>query len=361
MEYIGMDVHKRYCYATVMDEDGVVLRREKFASTIEGIHDFLNSIEDEAVFVIESVGFWEYIYEEICNAGYEVKLCHPRKVRVIAEARIKTDKVDSEILAHLLRTDLLPESYVPPKRIRDLRRLVRHRVFLKRKSTSIKNRIHSEILRRGIVSPYNNIFTKKGRIYLESLEIPMIDQLLKILKDIEKEIDILNELLLEYYSEMPDAQLLTTIPGIGFYSALVIISEIGDIHRFPSPEKLCAYSGLIPSTHQSGGIEMHGHITKEGSRHLRWILTEAIHVHKRIDPDSIISRFYHRIERKKGKGRAVIAASRKLLTVIYWMLMFHEPFHSQGFNPECLSAHNSASMRLGRNSLTDGEVNHSAG
>ena len=148
MLYIGLDVHKEFCQACVIDERGRALSNERFPSTHESLDVFLAGIKD-AKFVLESTGIWEYIYEGIEDRGFEVVLAHPLKVRAIAEARVKTDKVDAETLAQLLRADLIPRSWVPSRDIRDLRQLVRQRAYLARQSTSFKNRISAELLRRG--------------------------------------------------------------------------------------------------------------------------------------------------------------------------------------------------------------------
>src|SRR4030042_2093621 len=152
MLYIGLDVHKEFCQACVIDERGRALSNERFPSTHESLDVFLAGIKD-AKFVLESTGIWEYIYEGIEDRGFEVVLAHPLKVRAIAEARVKTDKVDAETLAQLLRADLIPRSWVPSRDIRDLRQLVRQRAYLVKQSTSFKNRISAELLRRGVKRP----------------------------------------------------------------------------------------------------------------------------------------------------------------------------------------------------------------
>jgi transposase len=115
-------------------------------------------------------------------------------------------------------------------------------------------------------------------------------------------------------------KLLMTIPGIGHYSAVLIVSEIGDINRFPDSNHLCSYAGLIPSTHSSGGITYHGAITKTGSKHLRWIMLECVYSHIRTDKNSNITLHYRRLSKSKGNSKAAVAAASKLLKVVYWVL-----------------------------------------
>jgi transposase len=147
--YVGLDVHKRACYGTITDQEGTIYKQGKFASSPEGVTTFIEDI-DEASIAMEAGYCWQPLYDALKEKGYDVRLAHPQRVNAIAEAKVKTDKVDSETLAHLLRANLLPESYVPPMDIRELREMVRRRSFLVGMRTKLKNRIHAELAKRGI-------------------------------------------------------------------------------------------------------------------------------------------------------------------------------------------------------------------
>ena len=343
MLYVGLDVHKEFCQACVIDERGRVLSNDKFPSTHESLDVFLAGIK-HAKFVLESTGIWEYIYEGIEDRGFEVVLAHPLKVRAIAEARVKTDKVDAETLAQLLRADLIPRSWVPSRDIRDLRQLVRQRTYLARQSTSFKNRISAELLRRGVRRPpeLKTSFTKKDIERMRSLDVPTINSNLDCLERIQAQIEVMNQQLLVEFKRRPDAQLIATVPGIGYYGALLIHAEIDDINRFPDPEHLAAYAGLVPTVRQSASTVHYGGISKEGSAYLRWILTEAVHSHKNLHAGSLLAKFHSKIEKRRGKNKATIATARKLAHIIYWMLKTSEPYHSQGLNPVNKPARTSA-------------------
>jgi len=123
---------------------------------------------------------------------------------------------------------------------------------------------------------------------------------------------------------------MVTIPGVGYYSALLMACEIGDVNRFPDSAHLCSYAGLTPSTHSSGGATYHGHITKTGIRHLQWGLTECTRTHIRLNPDSNITRFYLKLGKRKGDARAIVAASTKLLKIAYWLLKEKRPIMVKG-------------------------------
>ncbi|RLF49869.1 MAG: hypothetical protein DRN20_00920 [Thermoplasmata archaeon] len=150
--------------------------------------------------------------------------------------------------------------------------------------------------------------------------VALIDMLDEKIKELDRE-------LRKIYERTPEIRLLTTIPGVGIYAACLIFAEIGDVRRFTSAEKLCAYAGLVPSTHQSGTRVKHGPITKEGSKYLRWILTECTKVHvARFDTN--LTEFYRRVAKRRGKQKAIIVAARKLTKIIYWMLINNECFKS---------------------------------
>lgn len=323
MMYVGLDVHKNVCYGTVMDEKGKVAKQTKFTNDPEGVEAFMEGL-DEAQVAMEAGYCWQPIYDALEEAGHDVRLAHPLKVKAIAQAKVKTDKIDSETLAHLLRADLLPESYVPPRDIRELRDRVRRRAFLVGMRTMLKNRVHSELAKRGIRLGVP-LFTRKGREMLRGLGLEAVDQVLPVMDTLDRQIAVISRDLKRMCGEDPRARLLTTIPGVGYYFALLIVSEIGDVNRFPDSEKLCSYAGLVPTVRRSGGTTHHGGITKEGSKWLRWALTQAVHVHIRYETN--LTRFYRRLAKTKPNQVAVMATARKMLKAIYWMLRNDEPYH----------------------------------
>jgi transposase len=319
--YVGLDVHKKVCYGTVMDENGEIVRQGKFSNDFEALYDFMDGLEGASV-VMESGYCWQPLYEALEESGYTVKLAHPKEVKALAKK--KTDKIDSQTLAHLLRTDLLPESYVPPRDIRELRDRVRRRAFLVGMRTKVRNRIRAELIKRRIQMRLD-LRTVEGRILLKSLELEALDQVQPVLEVLERQITVISRDLRKICEDNPMAELLTTIPGVGYYVALLLVAEIGDVSRFPDSESLCSYAGLVPVVWSSGGSTHHGGITREGSKWIRWALTQAVHVHIRYDTN--LTRFYKRLAAKKPSQVAVMATARKMLKVIYWMLRNNEPYH----------------------------------
>lgn len=319
MLYAGMDVHKEFCQGIVLTKDGEVEREGRFGTEKEDIERFFEGLEGVRV-AYEASGNYEYFYEVLSGLGHEVKLAHPLKTRLIAEAKVKTDKIDARALADLLRADLLPTSYVPPEDIRELRHLVRRRIHLGRHRARLKNQIYAELRRKNLKYPGTEMFTKKGLAWLHGLRMAEIDSYLVVYDAVVGQLSLAEREIEREGMKLKEVRLLVTVPGIGPYSATIIHSEIGDIWRFGSEEKLFSHAGLVPSVYQSGESCHRGRLTGGGSKLLRWILVEVVQTHMRYAPDSKVTLFYERMRKKKSANVAKIAAARKLLQAIYHML-----------------------------------------
>jgi transposase len=257
------------------------------------------------------------------------------KTRLIAEARIKTDSIDSESLAYLLKADLIAKSYVPPKEIREQRRIARHRASLVKIRTIVKNMIHALLARNGIKHSFSDLFGKAGIEFLRSLELDEesrfeLNQYLVLLRVLSYKIEETQELVEDIAEQNYYAKLLISVPGISYLSALVIAGEIADVSRFGSSKALASYAGLVPSTYQSGNKSYHGSITKQGSVWLRWILIQA--ANKAVESNKHLRKFYLRIAKKKGHNVAVVAVARKLLRYIWVMLSYGLTFDALRIN-----------------------------
>jgi transposase len=338
--FVGMDLHKNYLQIALMDKKGKVLRNSRIDNNLKHITRFFESINssEKPLVVMESSSVWYNIYHHLSEERkLDVVLSNPIKTRAIASAKIKTDKLDAVKLADLLRGGYIAECYVPDRRIMDLRELVRHRAALVRMRTKLKNKIHSIVLMKGItVSNIDNNnhnhhyhpFTKRYNEILRGVNDYRVNDYLRLIESLDIEIKEITNKILSIAKEHEMAKLLMTIPGVGYYSALLIVSEIGDINRFPDSYHLCSYAGLVPSTHSSGGVTYHGKITKTGSRYLRWVLLECVHVHIRTCKHSNITRFYERLVKRKGSSMAAVAAAAKLLKVAYWVMKEKREYHN---------------------------------
>jgi len=240
---------------------------------------------------------------------------------------VKTDKIDSIMLATLLRGGFVAECYVPPRETMEFRELVRYRANLVRQRAQLKNRIHAYLLMNNVKIDARP-FTKEFVTELEKIDDYRVKGYLRIIESVDRELKEVSRLIAEKATDDENAKLLITIPGISYYSALLISSEVGEIGRFSDSSGLVAYAGLSPSTYSSGGATHHGHITKQGSPHLRWVLNQCTRIHIKTEPDGTVAAFYNKLERKKGDPKAIVTASSKLLKIVFWVLKERRAYHS---------------------------------
>jgi transposase len=323
--FVGLDLHKNYLQAAVVDDEGKLLKEERIPNTNENLEKFSTNLHDKAEIVIESSSTWYHAYE-LLTKHHHVILSNPVKTKAIASAKVKTDKVDALTLAQLLRGGYIPECYIPPRRIMDLREIVRYRASLVRMRVNAKNKIHAILLMRGIrieAKPFTKEFVQE----LRKIGDYRIDGYLAIISSMNEQINSVSQKIKHEAVEDETTRLLMTIPGVGYYSALLIAGEIGDVNRFPDSHHLCSYAGLTPSTHSSGGITYHGSITRTGSKYLRWILTECAKTYIRTEKESDLATFYHRLAKKRGASKASVASASKLLRIVYWVLKEQRPYH----------------------------------
>jgi len=316
--YIGMDIHKNYIHAVGVDAKGRKVIEQRLGADRESITVFLGQFSDVHV-AIESTTVWVHIYEAIDSMGIEVTLVNTRGTK----QKMKTDKLDALKLARCLRTGFIARSYIPSRQIRELRNLTRHRISLVKTRTVTKNKIHSILLKNGVRHGFSDVFGKAGKGWLKTIDISPTENYglrsyLAVLSSIDKEIASVEKRV--------KAMLLTTIPGVDYWSALLIIAEVADIGRFPEPKKPCSYAGLVPTVSQSGSHTYYGHTIKECCTNLKWILVQCSWVHVRCCPDSCITKRFRRVAKKRGSGKAIISAANKMAIAIWSMLTRMEEF-----------------------------------
>jgi transposase len=323
MNSVGIDLHRKRSQVAVLDEHGSEVLSRRIVNDPETFLELLEGIEGESRIALEATYGWEWLADVLEDAGYELHLAHPLRTKAIASARVKTDAVDARTLAHLLRTDLLPEAYIAPRELRDLRDLLRHRVALTRMRSALKQRVGAILAKHGIARPYSNLFGPGGMSFLAELELRegprrRLDSLLSLLADFDREIDQTSREIDQRAQADPYVEVLCQIRGIGRYIAMLVIAEIGDISRFPSARHLCAWAGLTPTVRSSDGRARLGHITGQGSPALRWALVEAAqHSGRGGGP---LRDAYERISKRRGKSIAKVAVARKILTLCFYGL-----------------------------------------
>jgi len=221
------------------------------------------------------------------------------------------------------------ESYVPDKTTRDRRALLRHRSSLVKTRTEHKNRIHNLLDKYDLQHQFTDLFGTKGTEWLRNLQLPSIEKTilnsnLDLLDSLNRQIEHISLEIASIAVDQENVKLLMTLPGIDYYAAMVIANEIGDVTRFPEANRLVSWTGLAPSTRQSGSLVKHGAITKQGNRTLRWILIQA--THNACRNDQRFQNLYQRIARRRGGNKATVAVAREMLVIIYHMLTRKEPY-----------------------------------
>jgi len=313
---------------TVLDEEGREVKNGRVANLRKAVEEFLEGCRPFRA-VIEA-GRASYVMADLLRElGGEVKMANPGQVKAIAHARIKTDKRDSRTLAHLLRADLIPEVYQRGEGNRRAQRVMRQRAYWVGKQTEMRNKIRAllaqqrEEVRLEVERREEGLFSLKGMAFLRGVRLAGQDQeiledLLQGHEEIQAHIRRTDSQVKALHAEMEEASRIDTIPGYGTTLSVLTAVEIADIRRFARPEDLHAYAGVIPSTYASGDRTRHGHITKQGSRWLRWAALEA--VYPAIKKDLVVREMYKRLARRKGANVAKIAVARRLLTIVFRVL-----------------------------------------
>ena len=333
MYYTGIDLHKKTSFITTVDNKGEIVSRANFPNVEEDILDYFVALEEETRIVIESMCSWYWLYDLLSAHHFNVVISNPLKTKAIASAKIKNDKVDSLMLAQLLRADLIATVHVSSLQTRKLKELLRHRRRLVRDTTRMKNRIHMLLMKNNIPVPVSDLFGVAGMKYLNEIGLPIYhrDQLesyLTLYGHLTEQIDPLTKRIRALAQKDPMAQLLMTIPGIGFMTAMFIIAEIENISRFPSYRNLASYAGLVPSLDASAEKSRTGRITKQGSPYLRTALVEAAQTIPRLKKTRLNIFFRKRIVRA-GYQKAIVATAHKILQVAYYVLKNQTPYREE--------------------------------
>lgn len=336
MCYLGIDYHKRYSFVTVLDEEGKRLFHGKVLNTKEAFMRLLEGLPEPRKAVIETSRTWGVIYDLLENLGVQVLLAHALRLRAIAEAQIKTDKRDSEILAYLLKANLIPSVHVPDRPTRLLRNLVRERLSLVKIKTRIKNRVYHTLDRNHVPDiGLSDVFGKTGRAYIESLSLPPIEMLLlrKLLLHldfVELQVKELESAIGKNLKDHPLLGCLTSIPGIGNVLGSLIAVEIDQIKRFPDAKRFASYAGLVPSTYASGGVSYQGRLLKSSNRFLKWAFIEAAWVAQARSP--YFRAYFEKIKSRLGIHSAIVAVARRMAHIAYTLLKDNRTYQER-FSP----------------------------
>jgi transposase len=330
MYFTGIDLHKKTSYITTVDEKGQIVARGNFNNIETEILDYFVNLGTEGQIVIESMSSWYWLYDLLTGNGFEVLISNPVKTKAIASAKIKNDKLDSHMLAQLLRAELISTVHVSNPETRRLKELLRHRGRLVQDATRMKNRIQNLLMKNNCQIPVSDLFGVEGLKYLKEVELPpyhraSVETYFHLYEELKEQIEPLTKTVYGLAKENDMAKLLMTIPGIGPIVAMNMVAEIEDVSRFPSYRHLASYAGLVPSLDSSGGKERTGRITKQGSPHLRTALVEAAHTIPRMKKCRLNIFFRRRIV-KSGYRKAIVATAHKILQVAFYVLKNQTPY-----------------------------------
>jgi len=324
-QVVGMDLHRRRSVLVRMSMDGRKLETVRITNSPGALRAVLARCGRRPLVVLEATYGWYWAADVLAGAGAEVRLAHPLGVRAFSYRRVKNDERDAADLADLLRAGLLPEAWIAPPEVRALREVVRYRHKLVGQRTSCKDQVHAVLAKLGVPVTHSDVFGTGGGLWLDQLVLPepyaaKVASLRALIGVLDGEIARLGQRAAGVLGADPGYAALRELPGIGPVLAAVIIAEIGDVTRFRRAGQLCSWAGLTPRHYESDTKVIRGHVSKQGSKMLRWALVEAIQhqpagTRPRQARDAIIAR-----RGKEARNIAKTAAARVLLTQVFYAL-----------------------------------------
>jgi transposase len=339
IDYIGFDIHKKTISFCVKAPDGTILEEGTIPALRKKLLDWAKARPRPWRGAMEATLFTGWIYDLLKPLAQELKVAHPPMLKAIAAAKKKNDKVDARMIADLLRCNLLPECYMAPVAIRDLRRMLRYRNLVVRQTTRMKNRIAGLLMETG--TTYNKE-QLHGKAYFSELlgslqEVPRsVVELLQLSRGQVEFFVAIQRRLLKQLREHPElsqrVMRLQTIPGVGEIVALSWALEVGEADRLPSIAQAVSYCGLTSAQHNSAGKEQRGPISKQRNKHLQTILIEAAKLAPR--RNSQLAAVHERELQRGNRNRATLAVARKLVAYLMAVDKSGKPFEMRAIREE---------------------------
>jgi transposase len=319
-----MDLHRRRSVLVRMTEAGETLESVRISNGVEALQQVMARAGDHPEVVLEATYGWYWAADALADLGAGVHLAHPLGVKAFEYRRVKNDVRDATDLADLLRMGRLPEAWIAPPEIRELRGLIRHRAKLVAVRSNLKCQVHGVLAGAGVSVPMTDLFGLGGIELLDrttrqlgEAERWRIVSLRRVMDLLDAEIDRFQALARARLGHYPGYRVLQTIPGIGPVLAAVFVAEIGDVTRFPDPTRLASWAGLTPRHRESDTTVHRGRITKQGSRLVRWAAIEAV---KRVGKQTRIGQIRERVAERRGRNIGAVAAARELTRLVYYGL-----------------------------------------
>ena len=318
--YVGIDLHRRRSVVVILDPDGAKVSSRRIENSPMALAAAVGEAGPEPEVVLEATWGWYWAADVIEESGGRVHLAHPLGVKGFENRRVKNNDKDATLLADLLRMGSLPESWIAPRSLRQLRELVRYRHKLSQLRTGLKSQVHSVLGKEGVIPSLTTLWGPHGARFLE--ETPLgeayeyrIDSLRDLIGRYDREVTELDHRIHLRLRDDTGYRTVQQLSGVGRVFAGVFVAEIGDIDRFPNPKRLCSWVGLTPRHRESDDKVVRGSITKQGSALVRWAAVEAV---ARWRGGTPIRDSYQRIAARRGTNIARVAAARKLLTLVYY-------------------------------------------
>jgi transposase len=341
MLHAGLDLSRTRLDYCLLDENGERVEVGAAPPDGDGLVGLARRVEERHGRVIvraaiESMNGARFVHDTLERSGWEVEVADAAKVKGLAPLACKTDRIDAWVLAELSRRELVPAIWLPSFELREERERARWRLFLVRKRSSLKHRVHAQLLAFGHACPVSDLFGAAGRKLLDRLEFPEpwrsnVLAAVAMIDELDSEIDAIDRELRALGADHRYVPLLMTVPGIAWILGYTIAAEIGDITRFASPNKLTGYTGLCPRVYQSGATDRRGPLTHAGPKYLRWALMEATTTACRHE---VYRDRYQRTKKRLGKQRgakvAQVDLARQLSVAIWHMLTRNQPFAPAG-------------------------------
>jgi transposase len=320
-QYVGIDLHRRRSVIVRKDSDGNKLATTRINNSAETLAAAIAEAGESPRVVMEATYGWYWAVDLLQALGAEVHLAAPTGLNW-GQRRVKTDERDAIDLADMLRLGRLPEAWIAPPAVRELRELVRYRAKLVALRSGLKAQVHAVMAKEGILPTRFDMFGPGGRHQLDTMAlgdayVTRVESLRDLIELYDREVAMLERSIHTHLAGDRGYLAIQHINGVGRTLGAIFVAEIGDISRFATAPQLCSWAGLTPKHRESDVKVNRGAVTKQGSRLVRWAAIEAI---SKIRGGPKLQRDYHAIAERRGKYKARVAVARKLLTLVYYGL-----------------------------------------